>query len=804
LTINTLQDMKKIFLPHILPFTFCFLPFTFCLLPFAFCLLLFAPFILYAQNNLKIGEWRTHLPYRTGVNVTQSANDVYWATGLSVLKMNKTDLSIEKLDKLNTLTDVGARLVRYSSATKTLLIGYENNNIDLIRTEGSSKDLNLPDIKNNSSILGDKTIYDASFVNDTAYLACGYGVSKLDMRRGEFVFTTFTKLKTYSVVVFEGKIWAATEGGIYTVPNDARLNLADFKVWTKLGAASGFPNEYKTNVLTIYDNKLYFDLNDTLSVLQNNRPLSIRHEIGHKIQFLTAESQNLLVGFANKDLYTNGKTLIYNKNGVFKNAVTNCVNRPLSAVEDAAGRIYFADEYNGYRFLNKATDGNCNVVEFDSPYSRASSDIAVTDTSVWVAFGGLNGINPRDNSEGFGALTSGKWQNFNGLYTPVMNDSSIRHDFHTVEINKKTGKTYAGSVQNGLLELTGNKVTKVYNASNSAIRASSADPARRRVTGLAFDKSGNLWVSNNLADNPVIVLKADGKWAKLASVPASNIFQVMVDESNIKWFIVSGSQTSILLYDEGKSIDDVSDDKIRLLDNANLPKEQQNARINYLVTDLNGEVWVGTSNGVCVFRCGSDPFKTACNAALIVNSLGSISEYLLREKNVNTIAVDGANRKWFGTSSGLFVTSADGKEELLKFNTENSPLPSNNILSIAIRPNGEVFVGTDKGLVSFRSDATEGGDFNDQTKILAFPNPVRPDYDGPIAIKGFARDANVKIADVNGNVVFETKALGGQAIWEGKDFNGHRVATGVYLVLATNTKNLDAPDAVVTKILFMK
>lgn len=259
-----------------------------------------------------------------------------------------------------------------------------------------------------------------------------------------------------------------------------------------------------------------------------------------------------------------------------------------------------------------------------------------------------------------------------------------------------------------------------------------------------------------------------------------------------------------MLYDEGKSIDDVSDDKTRILDNSNLPKELQSATIKYLMTDLNGEVWVGTTSGVCVFRCGSDPFRTSCNASLIVNSLGSINEYLLREKNVNVIAVDGANRKWFGTSSGLFVTSADGKTEILKFNTENSPLPSNNITALAIRPNGEVFIGTDKGLVSYRSTATEGREFNNESKVLAFPNPVRPDYDGPIAIKGFTRDANVKIADVNGNVVFETRALGGQAIWEGRDFNGNRVATGVYLVLATNTKNLDAPDAVVTKILFVR
>ena len=131
--------------------------------------------------------------------------------------MNKTSLTIEKLDRLNTLTDVGASLVRYNKGSKTLLVAYDNNNIDLIRTDDNAKNLNLPDIKNNTSILGDKTIYDASFVNDTAYLACGFGISKLDIRRGEFVYTTFRKLKAYSVVVFNGKIWAATEGGIFII-----------------------------------------------------------------------------------------------------------------------------------------------------------------------------------------------------------------------------------------------------------------------------------------------------------------------------------------------------------------------------------------------------------------------------------------------------------------------------------------------------------------------------------------------------------------------------------------------------------
>jgi hypothetical protein len=230
---------------------------------------------LTAQNDLKIGQWRTHFPYRTGISVTTSTDAAYWATGLSVFKMSKADLSVERLDKLNSLTDIGAQLVRYNAASKTLFVGYKNNNIDLVRTDGGAT-VNISDIKNNINISGDKTIYDVSFNGDTAFLACGYGISRLNMRRGEFLSTTFTKLKTYAIALFDGKIWAATEGGIYSVANDPKLNFLDFKIWKKMDIADGFPATYSSKAITVFDSKLYFDVNDTLKTLSPTGPLSIK------------------------------------------------------------------------------------------------------------------------------------------------------------------------------------------------------------------------------------------------------------------------------------------------------------------------------------------------------------------------------------------------------------------------------------------------------------------------------------------------------------------------------------------------
>jgi hypothetical protein len=755
-----------------------------------------------AQNDLKIGQWRTHFPYRTGLSVTTSTDAVYWATGLSVLKMSKTDLSIEKLDKLNSLNDVGARLVRYNATSKTLFVGYQNNNIDLVRAEGGAT-LNIADIKNNINITGDKTIYDVTFSGDTAFLACGFGVSRLNMRRGEFLSTTFTKLKTYSVALYDGKIWAATEGGIYTVANDPKLNFLDFKIWKKMDTANGFPATYSSKAITVFDGKLYFDINDELTVLNAQRPLSIAKENGFTIKFLTAGSRNLLVGWACDNC--NGKVVLIDKNGVSKPIARDCVGRPTDATEDTEGRVWEGDQYDGYHYTAKATDSQCTSVLFASPYSDQTSMIAANDTSVWVAFDKLgNDINPNDKSEGFASLIASKWLNFNRF----TQNSNVKDalDFTCVAIHPKDGRAFIGTYSHGLIEVKNGKVQRFYDTSNTekVIQIGLIDPYRQRIAGLAFDSKLNLWMTNNDAANSLIVLKADGKWAKMAPIPSVSVNQIIVDASGYKWIVVKGSQTGIIVFDEGKNIDIPTDDRVRFIDNSNFPKELQNASIKSVVVDLNGAIWVGTSNGVAVFECGGDPFRTACAGRLVVASLSNISEYLLREKTVNVIAIDGANRKWFGTNSGLFVTSADGREEIAKFNVENSPLPSNNITALAIRPNGEVFIGTEKGLMSYRSSATEGGTFNKpEDQIVAFPNPVRPDYQGPIAVKGFARDANVKFVDANGSIVFETKALGGQAIWDGKDFNGRRVSTGVYFVLATNTRNLDAPEAVVAKILVM-
>jgi ligand-binding sensor domain-containing protein len=216
--------------------------------------------------------------------------------------------------------------------------------------------------------------------------------------------------------------------------------------------------------------------------------------------------------------------------------------------------------------------------------------------------------------------------------------------------------------------------------------------------------------------------------------------------------------------------------------------------------DNDGELWLGTDEGAAVIYSPENVFSGGnYDAQQILVEVGGYYQYLLETESVNAIAVDGANRKWFGTEkAGVFLMSEDGTEEIHHFTEENSPLLSNTITSIAIDKDGMVYFGTAQGVVSYRSEAIDPPSTNDD--VYAFPNPVPPDYSGLIAVKGLVGNAWVKITDISGNLVYETRAEGGQAVWNGRTINGDNVHSGVYMVFITND---DGSETEVSKILFI-
>jgi len=180
------------------------------------------------------------------------------------------------------------------------------------------------------------------------------------------------------------------------------------------------------------------------------------------------------------------------------------------------------------------------------------------------------------------------------------------------------------------------------------------------------------------------------------------------------------------------------------------------------------------------------------------NDSTNYADYLLVGENVIAIAIDGANRKWIGTrASGVYLMSENGQKTIQHFTVSNSPLLSNNIMSIAINPvTGEVFFGTDQGIVSYQSDANEAStSFGD---VYAYPNPVRQGYTGVITITGLMENSQVKITDITGNLICETVSNGSIATWDCKDVHGRKVSTGIYLAICANA---DGTQSAITKIL---
>jgi hypothetical protein len=363
--------------------------------------------------------------------------------------------------------------------------------------------------------------------------------------------------------------------------------------------------------------------------------------------------------------------------------------------------------------------------------------------------------------------------------------------------NPVNQKLYFASYGFGLLEWEGLGRFKVHNPDNSPLRTTLAgNNGYTRVPGLAVDAAGQVWVTNRhqQAEAPGLhVLKTDGSWQSFrfpGFADGGNLEKILLDQNGFKWMTVSRkpdeSARGLVVFDDRTG-------QYRHLSNnpgsGNLP----GADIYALALDRNGPVWVGTDKGVAVFYEPALVFESSSFPGVTPIIAG---RPLLQNQAVKAIAVDGGNRKWVGTDTGLWLFSAEGDQVIFHFTSANSPLPSDNILDIAINHGtGEVFVVTSAGLVSYRGTATVTEGPPDCAQV--FPNPVRPGYAGQVGITGLPQDAIVKITDISGALVFQTKAAGGMVAWDLKDLKGRRVRSGVYLAFSASP---DGRQSCLTKI----
>ena len=742
--------------------------------------------VVVTASAQRIGVWKDHLPYKNAIALCEHGQQLLVATENALFIANKSDNNMQRLSKVQGLSDVG---ISSLNGNKTCaVVGYTNGNIDLIKGYNIH---NIPHLKN-ENLLGDKQINSVTFRQEFAYLSCAFGIIELDLNdkqiNNTFLLNAAGNLGVNKLVFYNDSLFAATDSGLYK--SSVFDNLSDFHSWS----AHGSPLVIKD--LGSDQSALYYTTNDSLYVYEKKKsicPINSR-------SFLEPTPGGLF-------LLSPNKGYLVNENGITEK-YSNDLIRFVSDIYTSGDTTWFADNANG---LVKKVFFNWQKFYPIGPVTKDVYSIDVNNSHFWVATGGIDSWNNANVKEGV------FWSDYH-TWTKLSNTYLEAKDVVDVASNPfNSNEAFIATWNDGLMQLSWSdentrfEKTAQYNHynTNGHLATLNADTSSSiygwiRVKSIAFDNAGNLWGANSQVNNPLFVRKNNGDWHSFSftstNTTNTHLGDIVIDNIGQKWVIVPGG-VGLVVYNDNNTIEDVQDDKDKVVNSSlgtgNLPSTS----VYSLAKDRDGEVWVGTNKGIAVFYGPENVFSgNDFDAQQILVEVDGYVEYLLANETVTAIAVDGANRKWLGTqSAGVFLVSPDGTKQIHHFTEQNSPLFSNTITDIAINhQTGEVFIGTSKGLISFISDATQG--YEAHQNVSVYPNPVRPEFNGTIAIKGLVEDADIKITDLNGTLVHETTALGGQAVWDGKNGYGERVQTGVFLVFSSNSFGTETN---VAKILFV-
>jgi hypothetical protein len=761
---------------------------------FVVFLLLFMGVLVQAQVNFE--GWRVHLPYYKNASVTVAGTKVYCGSNSGLFTYDVEDGSIERLSRISGLSDVEVKIIKHNVAKNISVVIYQNTNIDLI-DHSSNRIYNVPDVFM-KSIIGAKSINHVCFFENKAYLACSFGIVVLDLDKKQIVESYQnlglggSQLAFLSISIFQNQIFASAQNGVYTASLSAP-NLSDFNFWvrTKTSTNSGKSMVYKGKLyltidgnLEVYDGISYQAYAATAGKTITDLQMSAYESSGAHLLIITPE-------------------LIYAEKGEMSPQQL-MHNFRLDAAYDKRGYLCMVDDNYGLTIDNKAR-GELDYFIPNGPVTKTFGRMLYAQGKLWVTGGSVNDRwDPlMYNGSKFFYYQNHSWFNFRDSEFPALFGMS---DFIDVRKNPYSEEMYLSSFGGGIIEMVGDKITKKFDETNSSLqRLSVVDPNYKPLLtgGMDFDNLGNLWVSNYGVNKPISVKTKSGWFSfNVGTITGGNeLGWLTCDDYNNKW-LLSLRDKGILVYNDNGTPENVNDDQYKMLTKEVGQGALPSNTILCVTKDLRGEMWVGSSQGLAIMSNPRQIFsvkKEDFDARQIIIKVGTNFEIFLGKEQINCITVDPANRKWIGTPNGVWLVSEDGYTVIKNFTTANSPLLSNNVMQIGIdESTGEVFFGTEKGIISYMGDASEGAKGFGNVEI--FPNPVRPDFTGSVSIRGLMNNSTVKVTDISGQLVYETTSNGGFASWDGRSMNGRRVSTGVYLIFAANK---DGSQTHVGKLLFI-
>jgi hypothetical protein len=738
-------------------------------------------------------------------------NYLFYASQNGLARINLNDNSVYQIGRLQGLNDIGIQCMRANQQTKTVIVCYANSNIDLYQ---NGVVYNIPDLYN-KQISGDKTIYAIYPHEQYAYLACGFGIVIVDLKRkiviDSWMFQRNNKVyPVKDVVIYEDTVYAATDHGLFKTSKDSNAYIKNFATWTQsedvhthnknLFKQFALLKDHfyvmKTDTQTFKINDSTFDFVEENAVYRKNRggwekDTSFSFN-GQNIRFIRSAFDHITAGTYDgmKRYHIDPVTNTLSTDNLFLRAYGL-----LTAICETENKPFGVSSYEG---LNYYPGGGEYLWQFIIPgpangsiaamnWTQSKMAIVHTPVTTWIP-----------------EYDGGRVSLFqNNTWTVVYPPSFCQDIMDVVIAPYDTALVYASSFTGGLLEIRNNTVT-VYDNTNAGLDImGTPSDYTIRTTSPVFDSDNNLWFGNWGSSRPLRVRMSDGTM-KAFAIPFGGIDMVekiFVDSRNYLW-ISCMKESKLFFFNPNRTPANTADDQWINLVMPNTEADGMFSYVHAIAEDKEGLIWLGTDKGLRVYHSPSrlPQNPTTMPAPVIVNKEG-LNEILLSFEVIRSIKVDAGNRKWIGTANGgVFLLSPDAKEEIFHFTDENSPLLSNTVFDIEIDgETGEVFFGTDKGLVSFRYTATDGKEDYEELKI--FPNPVREDFNEYISISGLKEKSEVKITDAQGGLVYRTLSNGGTAVWNGRRFSGEKASTGVYFVFVNDETGKERKAG---KILFIK
>jgi hypothetical protein len=751
------------------------------------CLFLLFFGFCYSQNQ----SWGSYFSYNHIVDLTHSENRIIAATENALFSQNLVNYEIETTNSIDGLKSENITAVYHSKVFGKTLIG-NSNGLLIIINHSNQQIINKVDIINNVPVPQSiKRINHFFEYEGKIYISTDYGITVFNPATLEFGDTYFIGLvgqetQVLQTTVHDGYIYAVTPNigirrALISNPNLINFNsweVFDSGIWKGVASVGNFLLGSNT------DNRLYrFYEGSTLSIITTSQPiLNIRSDNG----FLTVT--------------TNSTVYAFNQQLALVAQIGQIFGEPLQYTSSLVigNTLYIGSRTKGIFSLNLNNQGFFENYVPAGPMRNKVYSIKATADNLWCVFGDndyqLNPYTYGLSRFGISKLTPEGW-----LHIPYEDVLEARTLSKVVLQPNNENIAYIGSNYSGILKVENNVPTELYNQHNTGQNGletfndnASSDV---RIHNLAYDRSNNLWVTNAGMGGKLKVLRNSGDWQSYAITEGESHFgDLVVDKNNTKW-VASNLGKGVIGFNETQQ-----NRKIIIDDSYGNGLPINNVRS--LAIDKNNRLWIGTQWGLRILP-SVDRFMTddqpSVNPVIIMEE--GLAQELLYRQTVSKIKIDGADQKWLGTmGAGVFLVSPNGQETIYHFTKDNSPLPSNTILDIDINPRtGEVFFATDKGMVSYKGASTAPSD--NLSGVYVYPNPVRPEYSGTVKIAGLTDQANVKITDIEGNLVFEANSSGGTVEWDTTAFGKYRVASGVYMIFIA-TK--DATETKIKKVMIIR